>query len=87
MRLLPKNGVRTTSSDKRKSSLFSAAFLRAEEFLTQNGASYGFSTEHVDGLQEAERETLKDLYEADPSWTAKGQSLIDIIFIKSNSVK
>jgi len=46
-------------------------YQRAAQFLAAVGAQYGLPT-NLQELDEGQRETLAELYAADPSWTAKG---------------
>lgn len=46
-------------------------YQRAAQFLAAVGAQYGLPT-NLQELDEGQRETLAELYAADPSWTANG---------------
>lgn len=53
-----------------------AAYGRCESFLKENGAKYGLPAD-PSALDDEGRETVKDLYAADPAWGKKGEMRVD----------
>jgi hypothetical protein len=50
-------------------------FERAKEFLKKMGPSYGLGTS-IEALDDAGRETLKEIYKSDANWNSKGEILV-----------